>query len=128
MLVFLLTFIDNEDDRQRLAAIFNSIMCRWRRSQCAFGGAKDAEDAVQNAFIQIIKHFEKAKGIPCEEMLFWLISIVKNEALMILRKNKRAVPLEGWKARYRIWNRKKSWIIKPWWSFLRRCPIHIAPC
>ena len=59
---------------------------------------KDAEDAVQNAFMQVIKHFEKVSEISCEELPFWLISITKNEALMIRRKNQRVTTLENWDA------------------------------
>ena len=53
----------------------------------------EAEDAVQNAFMQVIRHFEKIYEIPCEALPFWLISIVKNESLMILRKRRRIIPL-----------------------------------
>lgn len=56
----------------------------------------DVEDAVQNAFMQMIRHFEKIFEIPCEELPFWIISIVKNEARVILRKNSRTVSLEDW--------------------------------
>ena len=56
----------------------------------------DVEDAVQNAFMQMIRHFEKIFEIPCEELPFWIISIVKNEARAILRKNRRTVSLEDW--------------------------------
>lgn len=59
---------------------------------------QDAEDAVQNAFMQVIKHFHKVYEIPCKNLPFWLISIVKNEALMILRKKKRVVQMEDWDA------------------------------
>lgn len=51
----------------------------------------DAEDAVQNAFMQVIRNFEKINQIPSEELPFWIISIVKNECYMILRKQKRVV-------------------------------------
>ena len=56
----------------------------------------DAEDAVQSAFVQVIRHFEKVYEIPCKNLAFWCISIVKNEAIMILRKKKKLVPLEDW--------------------------------
>ena len=46
---------------------------------------------MQNAFVQVIRHFDKVSEIPGEEIRFWLISIVKNEALMLLRKNERTV-------------------------------------
>lgn len=58
----------------------------------------DSEDAVQNAFMQIIRHFEKVYEIPCDDLPFWCISIVKNEAYMILRKKQKTVPLEDWDA------------------------------
>lgn len=57
---------------------------------------KDAEDAVQNAWIQVIKHFQKVSEIPGEELLFWLISITKNEALMILRTKRNTTSFEEW--------------------------------
>ena len=60
-------------------------------------GQHDAEDAVQNSFLQIIRHFEKISEISCEELPFWIISIVKNESLMILRARRKIVPLEEWK-------------------------------
>lgn len=60
------------------------------------GQQSDAEDAVQNAFIQVIRHFEKIYEIPCEEIRFWLISIVKNESRMLIRKRRKIVPLEDW--------------------------------
>lgn len=69
--------------------------------QVAIGILKDqhdAEDAVQNAFLQIIRHFEKISKISCEELPFWCISIVKNEALLLLRKRRNILPLENWDA------------------------------
>ena len=52
--------------------------------------------AVQNAFVQIIRHFDKIHKIPREELPFWIISIVKNEALSIIRKRQKTVSLENW--------------------------------
>ena len=54
----------------------------------------DAEDAMLNAFVQIIRHFEEIYKIPCDKLHFWCVSIVKNEALTILRKKKRLVFLD----------------------------------
>lgn len=57
---------------------------------------QDAEDAVQNTFVHVIRHFEKVYEIDCKILPFWIISIVKNESLMILRKKKRVMQLEDW--------------------------------
>lgn len=94
MLVFLLAALENEEDRRKFTAVYEQYHTRLENA--AIGILKnqtDAEDAVQNTFVQIIRHFEKISQIPCEELPFWLISIVKNESLMILRKRSRTVPL-----------------------------------
>jgi len=97
MLAVLLAALESGGDRQKFIEIYEQHHAQMERTamrilkeQC------DAEDAVQNAFVQIIRHFEKISEIPCENLPFWIISIVKNEALMILRRNKRTVPLEDW--------------------------------
>lgn len=94
MLIFLLAALESEEDRRKFTAVYEQY--HTRLEDAAIGILKnqaDAEDAVQNAFVQIIRHFEKISQIPCEELPFWLISIVKNESLMILRKRSRTVPL-----------------------------------
>jgi RNA polymerase sigma-70 factor (ECF subfamily) len=99
MLVFLLTLIDDEGDRHKLTVIFDQYHIQMEKvAMRILMEQRDAEDAVQNAFLQVIKHLKKVSEIPCEELLFWLISIVKNEALMILRKRKPVIALEDWDA------------------------------
>ena len=93
MLIVLLAALEGEEDRRKFTAIYGQY--HTRLEDAAMGilkNQRDAEDAVQNAFMQI-RHFEKISEIPCEELPFWLISIVKNESLMILRKRSRIVPL-----------------------------------
>lgn len=97
MLSFFFSILENDADRQVFAALYvqyhtklESIAIRILKNQ------SDAEDAVQNTFIQVIRHFEKINQIPCEDLLFWLISIVKNEAYMILRKIPNTVSLEDY--------------------------------
>lgn len=97
MLSFFLAALESDADRQTFTAIYaqhhsrmESVAIRILKNQ------SDAEDAVQNAFMQVIRHFEKTHQIPCEDLPFWLISIVKNEAYMILRKTKQTVSLEDW--------------------------------
>lgn len=83
--------------RSYLQRYTNNIVLKWNVLQCIFlKSHADIEDAVQNAFMQMIRHFEKIYEIPCEELSFWIISIVKNEALMIIRKSQKTVPLEDW--------------------------------
>lgn len=96
-MLMLLAMLENEEDRRRFAQVYDQ--CHAKMEETAsriLQNQHDAEDAVQNAFIQIIRHFEKLSAIPSEEWVYWCISIVKNESRMILRKAQKTVPLEEW--------------------------------
>lgn len=96
MMIYLQT-LESEDDRRKFAEIYRQYHDQMERvAMNILRNQKDAEDAVQNAFAQVVKHFEKIFEIPCEKLPFWLISIVKNEALGILRKRRDTAPLEEW--------------------------------
>ncbi len=100
MLSLFLSVLETERDRQRFMSLYDQ--CHARIEQTAkriLNDQQDAEDAVQNTFVQIIRHFEKVYEIPCDELLFWCISIVKNEAYAILRKKQKTVLLEDWDAK-----------------------------
>ena len=95
MLIFLLAALESEEDRREFAVIYEQHHARLENAAMRIlKNQTDAEDAVQNAFMQVIRHFEKISEIPCKELPFWLISIVKNEALMLLRKRDRTATLE----------------------------------
>lgn len=97
MLAFLLSTLESEDDKQKFVTIYEQNHEKMETIALhMLGSQHDAEDTVQNAFLQVIRHFEKIYEIPCEELPSWIISIVKNEALMILRKKRNIVPLEDW--------------------------------
>lgn len=97
MLAFLLATLENNEDKQIFIKIYEQHRPLMERTATRIlKEPSDIEDAVQNAFVQIIRHFDKIYEIPREELPFWIISIVKNEARVILRKNRRTVSLEDW--------------------------------
>ncbi len=79
--------------------------------QCALrllGNAADAEDAVQEALLAAYKHIDQFRGQA--QMATWLTAIVRNCALMQLRKRPRQVhlPLDeqtGEEDKYFVWER-----------------------
>lgn len=92
MLSFFLTVLESAADRRLFASIYEQHHSKMERIAInMLKNQGDAEDAVQNAFMQVIRNFEKINQIPSEELPFWIISIVKNECYMILRKQKRVV-------------------------------------
>ena len=95
MLIALLETLEGDEEKRLFTRIFNENHIKMERYAIhMLWEQHDAEDAVQNAFIQVIRHFEKIYKIPCEELPFWLISIVKNESLKILRKRNEMVDFE----------------------------------
>lgn len=97
MLSFFLAMLETEEQKQRFAELYKQ--CNARIGKTAMRILKnqhDAEDAVQNTYMQIIRHFEKIYEIPCDNLPFWCISIVKNEAIAILRKKRKVIHLENW--------------------------------
>ncbi len=97
MLSILLAALESDADKAKFIQIYEQ--CHEQAEKTAMRILKNqhnAEDAVQNAFMQVIKHFDKACEISCKDLPFWIICIVKNEALMIIRKEKRIISLEDW--------------------------------
>ena len=96
-MLMLLAMLEDEEDRLQFIKKYEQ--CHAKMEEAAIRillNQHDAEHAVQNAFVQIILRFERTLKIPREELTFWCISIVKNEARMILRKKQKTVPLEDW--------------------------------
>lgn len=95
MLSFFLAALESDDEKKLFTEIYEQHHSTMEHIAIKIlNNQSDAEDAVQNAFMQVIRHFDKIHKIPCDNLIFWLISIVKNEAYMILRKQKRVVPIE----------------------------------
>ena len=72
------------------------------------GNAADAEDAVQEAVLAAYRHIDQFKGQ--SQMTTWVTTIVRNCALMQLRKRPRQthLPLDeqtGVKEKYFVWER-----------------------
>lgn len=99
MLSYLLTLLDNEAGREEFRAFYAEYRPLLERTARAILPAQhEAEDAVANAFVKIIRHFEKISEIPCEKMRPYLVSIVKNECINLMHKREDAVPLDDWDA------------------------------
>lgn len=97
MLTYFLALLETDEDRQKFTTLYERYQGEMEQTALRILEKQhDAEDAVQNSFVQIIRHFEKVYEIPYEELPFWIISIVKNESLIILRKRKRMAQLENW--------------------------------
>ena len=92
LLTFLLAALESDEDRALFTEIYEQNHDRMEQTALRIlKDPHDAEDAVQNAFLQVIRNFDALLEIPCKKSIFWCISIVKNEALAILRKKKKTI-------------------------------------
>src|SRR5512143_1892646 len=60
------------------------------------GNPQDAEDVLQNTFINVLTHVSEFEGR--SSLATWLYRIAANEALMLLRKKKPEVNLDDFEA------------------------------
>lgn len=97
-MLLLLALLDDEADR----ALFLEFHARYERKLYAVAlnilkSETLAEDAVQDAMLQIVLHFEDFKKIyqrGCNEIGPWCITVVKKAALYILRRERRSESLD----------------------------------
>ena len=54
----------------------------------------DAEDALHNAFVKVAKRLDKIDKDDHDALCGYLLTVVKNEAVNIIRKRKNTVPLD----------------------------------
>ncbi len=96
MLFFLLSMLSNESDRRALYDLYTQYQDAMLRVAHRYfpHDANAAEDAVQSAWLRAVENFSKIFEIPCQKRGAYLVIIVKNECISLLRKRARELPLE----------------------------------
>ena len=97
MLMLYLQMLDTPEEKVR----FEEIYLKYREKMFHVADSilhndQDAEDAVHNAFLRIIKKFSRFQNIPAKDLAPQVIVIARNEAISLQRKKKDAAPLEDW--------------------------------
>ena len=95
MLVFYLSFIDDDNDRSK----FDIIYYEYReRMFCAaydvVRNNEDAEDAVHNAFVGIANNMKSIGDPHSKSTLSYVVKAAKNAAINIYNKNNKIVTVE----------------------------------
>ena len=84
--------VDHQSPARKLQEVLSLRLPSFYR--CAFrvlGNAADAEDAVQEGLLAAYKHLNQCRGQA--QISTWLTAIVRNCALMQLRKRPRQIPI-----------------------------------
>ena len=85
------------DDKQRISKLYEKHSRRLFAAALEHSGEEglgDAEDAVQNAFVSVVKNVGHINIDDEEAMRGYLLTVVKNEAINILRKRKDSEPVD----------------------------------
>ncbi len=97
MLVLYLEMLDTPEEKARFEQIYQQYRgLMYHVADNILHDSQDAEDAVHNAFLRVIKYFSKLRRSSAQDLAPQLVVITKNEAISVLRKRKDAAPLEDW--------------------------------
>lgn len=97
MLVCYLQMLDTPEEKLRFEQLY--VNCRgamFRAAKRILRSDQDAEDAVHNAFLKILRHFSRYQATPPEELTPLASVIARNEAVSLLRRRRNEAPLEDW--------------------------------
>jgi len=97
MLVYYLQMLDTPEEKIRFEQIYLKYRgLMYHMADGILHDRQEAEDAVHNAFLRIIKKFSKFQNTPAKDLAPQIVVIARNEAISLLRKRKDADPLEDW--------------------------------
>ena len=95
MLIFL-SMLETDAERQVFLGLYHEYgNAMLKVSQRYFPNDPSAAvDAVQNAWLKVVQNFSKVQDIPCKKRGAYLVIIVKNESISILRKRRQELPFD----------------------------------
>ena len=97
MLVYYLQMLDTPEEKNRFEQIYLKYRgLMYHVADSILHNRQDAEDAVHNAFLRILKKFSKFQNTPAKDLAPQIVVIARNEAISLLRKRKDTDPLEDW--------------------------------
>lgn len=95
MLIYL-SMIETPDDKAKFERIYNRYRnLMYHVAYKVFGNHYDAEDAVHQAFVAIIRHLEKIGDIDCPETRSFIVLITERKAIDLIRTShsEKVIPL-----------------------------------
>ena len=97
MLVYYLQMLDTPEEKNRFEQIYLKYRgLMYHVADSILHDRQEAEDAVHNAFLRILKKFSKFQNTPAKDLAPQIVVIARNEAISLLRKRKDTDPLEDW--------------------------------
>lgn len=90
MLPVFIMAIENDDDRTFVAELYTRCQpAMQRRALSILKNESDAEEAVHEAILRVIRHLEKVQMIPRDEVLYYLVTVTETASIDLYRKRQR---------------------------------------
>ena len=97
MLIYYLQMLDTPEEKVRFEKLYQEYRgFMYHVADGILHNSQDAEDAVHNAFLQIIRHFKRLRGTPVQDLASLAAVIARNEAISLRRKRRTVVSLDDW--------------------------------
>ena len=98
MLAICLAMLETEQDQQRFTRLFEAHEKKiYAVALRVLGDPNRAEDAAQQTWLKLVQNWERISALPWGETEGYVVTVVKNCALDILRAERRTVAFpEGW--------------------------------
>jgi RNA polymerase sigma-70 factor (ECF subfamily) len=96
MLLIYLSALDTEEDKITFESIYNEHKKAAMKAAMYVSGGNVmlSEDAVHDAFLVIVKNWDKFKRNTCNKWSSLIVIITKHKTIDLLRKENRMIPLE----------------------------------
>lgn len=95
MLAFYLALLDGPEDRARFSAVYETYHLLFLRiARRILGSDALAEEAAQESWIKVCRHFETFLSIPSQKQRAWMVLVVENTAKNLLKREGRLTGLD----------------------------------
>lgn len=86
--------LENDPDKEIFSRLYQLNYAKLGRMAAhLLGPGPQAEDAVHDTFMKLIRHFEQLRGKTEDSLSSWLAVVLKNTALDMLRREKRQISM-----------------------------------
>ena len=98
MLVMFLSMLEAEEDQRRFTKLFEAHEKKvYAVALHILGNREWAEDAAQQTWLKLVQNWEPVSALPWEETEGYVVTVVKNAALDILRSERKLAAFpENW--------------------------------
>ena len=98
MLAIYLAMLETENDRQKFTRLYEAYEKKlYAVALRLLGNPSQAEDAVQQAWLQLLQHWDRVSALNWESACGYAVTTAKNAALDLLRSENRTGPFpETW--------------------------------